>query len=247
MTAGPLGRFLELALPAPDLLASWQALRGLGFTEASTTDARPAGYAAFSDGRMAVGLHQQATEVELVFVRPGLQNATGELTTGAPATAALAAAGVEPSERKLGEDDAHELAFRLPGGPAVRLLEARTFSPPHVASPASTGWFVELMLPVMNAATTAAALEALGFVCLGEEPLPLPHLALTSDTVNLGLYETRALSRPGLLFQTRDFAALRLAAERAGLNEVPLPPGTNAEMLCLRLPEGTPLWVLAED
>lgn len=237
MTAGPLGRFLELALPAPDLLAAWHALHGLGFTEASTTDARPAGYAAFSDGRVAIGLHAAGTEVELVFVRPGLQAATGSLV----------AAGFAPGERKLGEDAAHELAFRLPGGPSVRLLEARTFSPPRVASPPATGWFVELMLPVAHAATTAAALESLGFVCLGDEPLPLPHLALTSDNVNLGLYETRALQRPGLLFQTRDFAALRSAADRAGLDEVAVPAGVSAPMLCLRLPEGTPLWVLPED
>jgi len=143
MTAGPLGRFLELALPAPDLLAAWHALHGLGFAEANTTDARPTGYAAFSDGRVALGLHQQGcSEAELVFVRPGL----------AAVATALAAAGLEPTEQRLGEDAAHELAFRLPGGPAVRLLEARTCPPPQGGPAAATGWFVELMLPVTNAA-----------------------------------------------------------------------------------------------
>ncbi len=237
MTAGPLGHFLELALPAPDLLAAWHALHGLGFVEATTTDARPTGYAAFSDGRVALGLHQGGcSEVELVFVRPGLQ----------AAATALAAAGLEPTEQRLGEDAVHELAFRLPGGPAIRLLEARTFSPPAVTAAVATGWFVELMLPAANPLATAQTLEALGFVCLGEEALPLPHLALTSDSVNLGLYPPRVLPRPGLLFQTSDVAMLRLAADRAGLDELPVPNGMQAEMLCLCLPEGTPLWVLRE-
>ena len=232
MTAGPLGRFLELALPAPDLLAAWQALHGLGFAEATTTDARPTGYAAFSDGRVALGLHQQGLDVELVFVRTGVQQAVASLAA---------------TEQKLGEDAAHEVAFRLPGGPAVRLLEARTFSPPPIHAPPATGWFVELMLPVANPQDTANALEALGFVCLGEEALPLPHLALTSDTLNVGLYQHRALTRPGLLFQTNDVAALRLAADRAGLDEVAAPGGVNTEILHWRLPEGTPLWVMRED
>ncbi len=237
MTAGPLGRFLELALPAPDLLAAWQALHGLGFAEATTTDARPTGYAVFSDGRVALGLHQQALDVELIFVRTGVQQVA----------ASLVAAGLEPTEQKLGEDSAHEVAFRLPGGPAVRLLEARTFSPPPIPTMPATGWFVEVMLPVANPQDTANALEALGFVCLGEEALPLPHLALTSDTLNVGLYQHRALTRPGLLFQTNDMAALRLAADRAGLDEVAAPAGLNTEILHWRLPEGTPLWVMRED
>ena len=236
MTAGPLGRFLELALPAPDLLATWHALHGLGFAEATTTDARPTGYAAFSDGRVALGLHQRAVDVELIFVRTGVQQAA----------ASLVAAGLEPTEQKLSEDSVHELAFRLPGGPAVRLLEARTFSPPQIHAAPATGWFMELMLPVAHPQETANALEALGFVCLGEEALPLSHLALTSDTLNVGLYQHRALLRPGLLFQTDDMTALRLAAERAGLEEVAAPAGMNTEVLHLRLPEGTPLWVMRE-
>ena len=84
MTAGPLGRFLELALPAPDLLAAWQALHGLGFAEATTTDARPTGYAAFSDGRVALGLHQQGLDVELIFVRTGVQQAVASLAASGP-------------------------------------------------------------------------------------------------------------------------------------------------------------------
>jgi len=236
MTAGLLGRFLELALPTPDLLAAWHALHGLGFAEATTTDARPTGYAAFSDGRIALGLHQQALDVELIFVRTGVQQAA----------ASLAAAGLEPTEQKLSEDSAHEVAFRLPGSLSVRLLEARTFSPPPINTPPATGWFMELMLPVANPQETAAALETLGFVCLGEEVLPLPHLALTSDTLNVGLYQHRALPRPGLLFQTNDMTALRLAAERAGLDEVAAPAGANTEILHWRLPEGTPLWVMLD-
>ena len=236
MTAGPLGRFLELALPAPDLLATWHALHGLGFAEATTTDARPAGYAAFSDGRVALGLHQQATVPELVFVRPGLQQAA----------ASMAAAGLEPNEWKLGEDTSHELAFLLPGGPRVRVLEARTFSPPSSSTAAATGWFTELMLPVADPLAAAAVLEALGFVCLGEEAAPVPHLALTSDTLNVGLYRHRALQRPGLLFQTSELAALQVAAARAGLDALPVPDGVEGALLLLRLPEGTPLWIMLD-
>ena len=209
MSDGPIGRFLELALPAPNLLDVWQSLRTVGFAEAVTTDARPEGYAVVGDGRCVLGLHANLAAAELVFVR---------------------------------EQPLYEWPTALP----LRVIEARTFSPLAVDAPPPLGWFREVMLPVDVAEEAACWWESLGFVCLGEEPSPLPHLALTSDTLNLGLYDTGLLSRVGLLFEHPEPAAVRPLLELAGLSVRRTPRSAPAASVVFDLPEGTPVWVVPE-
>lgn len=209
MNRGPLGRFLELALPAPDLLAHWQCLRALGFTEASTTDARPHGYAVLGDGRCALGLHAELPRAELVFVR---------------------------------EQPLYEWPEELP----LRVVEARTYSPVTPTEPPPLGWFSEVMLPTATPDEDAARWESLGFVCLGDESLPVPHVALTSDTLNLGLYAPGLVSQPGLLFEHGEPERVLPLLERAGLSPRRPPPGLPAGSLVFALPQGTPVWVVPE-
>lgn len=236
MNHGPLGRFLELALPASDLLASWQCLRSLGFAEATTSDARPRGYAVLGDGRCVLGLHAERDAPELVFVRPGMLAALDAL------------AGIELGEREWhgGEGQLQEVRCEFPGGLALRLVEARTFSPLVPSGSPPLGWFREVMVPVMDAAAAAAHWESVGFVCLGEDSSPLPHRVLTGDGVNLGLYPPSLLPRTGLLFEHPDPPAVRPLLERAGLATNRPPSGASGTTLVFMLPGGTPVWVVAD-
>lgn len=209
MSDGPVGRFLELALPAPDLLASWQCLRALGFAEAPTTDARPEGYAVLGDGRCALGLYAELPQAELVFVR----------------------------DKPL---------YEWPDGLPLRVVEARTFSPVAPPSPPPLGWFSEVMLPAADPAAAAADWEALGFVCLGAEASPLPHLALVSDTLNLGLYPPGVLAQAGLLFEHAAPESLQPLLEQAGLHARRPPAGLPPTSVAFALPQGTPVWVIPE-
>ena len=66
-------RFLEIGLHAPDILASLDFYRRLGFTEASVGETWSHPYAAVSDGRIALGLHAlDFASPSLTFVQPEL-------------------------------------------------------------------------------------------------------------------------------------------------------------------------------
>jgi catechol 2,3-dioxygenase-like lactoylglutathione lyase family enzyme len=195
-----LGRFLEFTVRAPRILESWQFWQRLGFTPATVGETWSHGYAVVTDGRIHVGLHDaDVPHPALTWVRP-------ELARHLPA---FEAAGIEFTARRLADDDFHEAEFEDPDRHLLRLLEARTYSPP-ARPPASTfGWFEECMLPVRDPERSRAWWEGLGFVTVGEGDAPWPHYALTSDTLNVGLYRTAEFDVPVLRFVHDDVRALR--------------------------------------
>jgi catechol 2,3-dioxygenase-like lactoylglutathione lyase family enzyme len=231
-----LGRFLELSVATPRVLDAWQYYQRLGFVAATVADTWPHRYAALTDGRITVGLHDVAqAPPTLTYVRPQLaRHAT-----------AFAAAGIEFERCVLGEDAFNEAQFLDPDGLPVRLLEARTYSPPPTARPGVLGWFEEIALPVADLERARAYWERLGFVAAAEGSAPWPHLSLTSDTLSLGLYLTRELPGPTLVFSSDTPAAVRAQLVAAGIEPgAPLPrvldPDTH---LLLAAPDGTPLLV----
>ena len=78
-----------------------------------------------------------------------------------------------------------------------------------------------------------------------EENEPFPHLSLTSDTLDLGLYLTRELHSPTLVFSADDLHAVRRRLSTLGLEpETRLPRSLDpATHLLLIAPEGTHLLV----
>src|SRR5580692_12167015 len=73
LSSAMLGRFLEFSLATPDIQASLDFYLSLGFTSADVGDAWPHPYAVVTDGRICLGLHQQAMPApSLTFVKPGL-------------------------------------------------------------------------------------------------------------------------------------------------------------------------------
>ncbi len=231
-----LGRFLEFAVATPDIRASLDFYRRLGFSQAQVGETWSHPYAVVTDGRIHIGLHQEPTAApSLTFVKPELLAFLG----------ALEPLGVELLVRRLGEDVFNELGWIDPCGMLVKLVEARTFSPskrrPMDTSPC--GYFLEIGLPCAAPADGKAFWERFGFVGMDEPDAPLPHVTCTSDTIDLGLYEPSLLHEPTLLFDTGDLGGALAQFARDGI--VPagrLPAALRGSPAALLIaPEGTAL------
>jgi catechol 2,3-dioxygenase-like lactoylglutathione lyase family enzyme len=229
-----LGRFLEYSLATPDIRASLDFYKALGFSEAEVGETRSHPYAVVTDGRICLGLHQQAlTAASLTFVKP-------DLLRNLPA---LEQRGIEFEFRHLGNHVFNEVGWLDPSGQLVRLIEARTFSPSkrRANDTSHCGYFSEIALPAQNLELAKHYWEGFGFVGMDELNERLPHISCTSDFVDLGLYSPADLRRTMLRFEVDDVAGAlaRLAAE--GIlprGEVPVPlRGTPATVL--EAPEGT--------
>jgi len=232
-----LGRFLEISLPAPRILESWQFYQRLGFTTAIVGETWTHRYSVVTDGRIAIGLHDEAAvpAPQLSYVLPEL----------ARQLKAIEALGVEFDRRQLADDTFNEAVFTSPDGQQIRLLEARTFSPPDHPPLSRLGWFEEYALPVGNLDDARVYWERLGFVTAAEGEEPWPHLSLTSDTLDVGLYLTRELPGPTLVFSVEDGVELRERLTEAGVEpELRLPRGLDPDThLLVVAPEGTRLLV----
>jgi len=236
-----LGRFLELSLAAPEIAASAEFYRRLGFHDLVTGDVYAHRYGVYSDGRLHLGLHERAPGAAVLsFVLPQLAAQLGRLR----------AAGFEPAATRLGDEDFHEIALRDPEGAAVRLLEARTFSPHAEAGESRLGRFLHWSLPVRDREAASRWWERGGFVALAEAAEPYAHRPLTSDHLDLAFHSPQLLDAPCLVFTAGDMPvrieALRAAGERCAAD---LPRGLDPRRSALlEAPEGTLLLLLqAED
>lgn len=234
-------RFLEISLHAPDVLASLDFYRRLGFTEASVGETWSHPYAAVSDGRLALGLHAfEFASPSLTFVQPELLARLDELE----------ARGVELAFRKVGDDRFNEAGFEDPDGQMIAWLEARTFSPTDRAADevSALGWFEEYVLPVRDLDVAQAFWEGLGFVAVEESDSPCPRRGLTSDSLNLALWQTRQLDGPLLRFSAAGLDRVRDTLEARGIGaDRRLPRLLDPERaLVVVSPEGTALLVEEE-
>lgn len=231
-----IGRFHEVSVHAPDVLASLAFYERLGFTQVTAGEAWPYPYAAVADGRLTIGLHGRELPQSpiLAFVLPGLRSRVE----------ALERRGFVVTDRRLGDDVFNEASLEL-AGQRLRLLEARTHSPAP-QGPGETsrlGWFEEFALPVADVGQAQAAWERLGFVPAEEGDEPYPHIGLTSDTLNVALLRAGALPRPALLFSDADMPARIAKLAQSGLEfERRLPGGLDAARHAMLVaPEGTQL------
>jgi len=242
MAGAPLplpGRFHELSLATEDIRASVEFYEALGFTQAATTDTFSHRYGVLTDGRLYLGLHERhAPSPTLTFVRAGLAGSLGEFT----------ARGIELTLCRVGEDEFNEIGFGGPHGEAVRVIEARTYSPTGRSTGESSlcGDFAELSLPVVDFAAAQAFFEPLGFVATGEVEAPYVHLPLTSDHLDLAFHRSRTFDEPLVVFRAPDMGERIERLRALGMRVEPalprgLQPGSNALLLS---PEGTHLLLL---
>lgn len=233
-----VGRFHEFSVATRDIRACVAFYEQLGFTQAATGDALTHPYGVLSDGRLHLGLHQRSAPTPtLTFVRPGI----------ADALPAYAAASIELTVCRTGEDVFNEIGFSDPCGQAVTVLEARTYSPiaRAAAEVSLLGDFAQVSLPAADFAAAQAFWEPLGFVAAEEAQEPYPHLPLTSDTLDIAFHQPRIFDRPMLVFRSAAMAARLARLGELGVEMLPLPHGISAAgNALLEGPDGTALLLL---
>ena len=214
-----LGRFLEFSLATPDIQASLEFYTKLGFSQAEVGEAWSHPYAVVTDGRICLGLHQEAIPApSMTFVKPGLLKHLDVLEER----------GLELEFSHLGNDVFNEVGWLDPSGQLIRLIEARTFSPSkRVGTDTSQcGYFLEVALPAPDLDASKAYWEQFGFVGLDETSDPLPHVSCTSDYIDLGLYDPSHLRRSTLRFEVDDVGGTLARLAEVGISptgEIPAP------------------------
>jgi catechol 2,3-dioxygenase-like lactoylglutathione lyase family enzyme len=233
-----LGRFLEYSLATSDIQASLDFYGRLGFSQAEVGEAWSHPYAVVTDGRICLGLHQEAIPApSLTFVKPDLLKYLDVLETR----------GVEFEFRHLGNDVFNEAGWLDPSGQLVKLIEARTFSPSkRLATDTShCGYFLEIAIPAPDREMSKAYWEEFGFVGMDEMDDRMPHITCTSDFLDLGLYRPADLRRAALRFEVDDVAGTLARLAEVDISpdgELELPPGLRGgPAAVLTAPEGTPI------
>lgn len=235
-----LGSFLELAIPTADVAAALAFYESLGFVQAPVGEAWPYAYAVVTDGRISLGLHGAGLEEPtLTFVAPGVRSRLAEFD----------ALGLALERTRLDDVALHEAAFRDPDGHLVRLLEARTFSPPALEPTfeSALGYFGGFAVASHDPATSGRFWESLGFVAFsGEDDGAAPGTVLASSRdLNLA-FRTTSHAAPTLCFTSVD-ATRRVATLRdRGFDfAARLPSGSPHEAAALlRGPDGLHLLVV---
>jgi hypothetical protein len=148
-----IGRFHELSLRSGDIGGAWQRWLALGFAAGEAADVWRHPYGVVACEGLAIGLHAAAEEPLCVsFVRSGVAELERDLSNRL--------IGVERAQ--LGVDVFNMLELREPGGVLLRVLEARSFSPPAETPPETAlGRFRALSLPCTDFAEARAFWERL--------------------------------------------------------------------------------------
>ena len=233
-----LGRFLEYSVATLDIRASLDFYTRLGFSQAEVGETYTHPYAVVTDGRICIGLHQAALPApSMTFVKPELFKQLS----------ALENLGIEFEFQHLGNDVFNEVGWFDASGELIKLVEARTFSPSKRASNDTShcGYFLEIALPTADRTAANMLWENFGFVGIDEPEGRLPHIACTSDTIEIGLYDPADLRRACLRFEVDDVGgAISHLAEQGISTSGELPRalrGAPAGMLAA--PEGTLLLI----
>ena len=240
MSSAPLplaGAFHEISLTTEDVRAAVEFYERLGFTQASTTDSFAHPYGVLSDGRLHLGLHRRpGPSPVLTFVRPGLAASLG----------GFAAARINLSYCRTGEEVFNEIGFADPFGHRIAVLEARTFSPvPRAVTDTSLcGDFAQLSLPASDFLAAKTFWEPLGFVAADELSEPYPHLELTSDHLDIAFHAPAVYPQPMLVFRAPDMLARLERLRELGLPLSVLPAAPARGNAVLKSPDGTLLLLL---
>jgi len=245
MMAAPLpllGTFHEISVTAADVRAAVEFYERLGFTQATTGDTFAHLYGVLTDGRLTIGLHQRAgPSPVLTFVRPDIARSLD----------AFAAAGIQLTHCRTGEEVFNEIAFADPFGHAVAVLEARTYSPVARSADHTTlcGDFAEVSLPAADFAGAQSFWEPLGFVAMELPEDPYPQLSLTSDHIDLAFHAPRVCARPMLVFRDPRMRAhiARLRDLGVPTQAAPVSAERAAGSALIESPDGTPLLLLEEE
>lgn len=230
-------QFLEVAVPAADVLDSLTFYRQLGFVELNTHGAMPYPYAVVSDGAVAIGLHGSAEfQASARFVRPDVRGAVLKMSDR----------GVEFADVHLDDDELHQVSLVGPNGNRVDWVEARTFSPADEdVRNSMLGSFLEITFSVADLYAAARFWAPYADRVLAESDEP-PRMRLDASGLAVGLCETTRSGPPSLAFAVEDAEGLQTQMDRFGMTPASTTPPAGAFSM-LRAPEGTSLALCKED
>lgn len=233
-------RFLEFGVEVPDILESLHFYRSLGFTELGAGEVWRYKYAVVTDGALVIGLHEQPLASPVVtLVQPSLRRHV----------LALQDAGTEFEFTRLGEEEFNCALLRDPGGLAVLLVEARTYSPPPEPPPPSLlGELLELALPGSDPVVSAHFWAPLAPRLVAHREQPEQRFRLGADGLVLGLGASPPVLRPLLVYRVIDAGGLQAALDRLGIHPAAgAGPGGSDGYGTIRAPEGTEISLLEQD
>ncbi|MGI9308098.1 MAG: hypothetical protein ACR2P6_02480 [Gammaproteobacteria bacterium] len=223
--------FLEISIPASNVLESLEWYLRLGFHEIPVGDTRDYHYAVVSDGRVCIGLHDlPAASFGLSFVLPDVARHARDLIDQ----------GIEPEYARIGLDQFHELVLQDPDDQAATLLEAGTFSqlPDDATAPPILGQLSHLSLACSNLERSLGFWQDYGFTGVAHDK---QHSAeLYGTNIKIELHEG---ARRALLNFTPDDGVDCLAR----LDRLSMPYRPSAGGILLTAPDGTGLWVASGD
>jgi catechol 2,3-dioxygenase-like lactoylglutathione lyase family enzyme len=204
-----LGRFLEMSIAATDVAATLEFYESLGFAQAHVGEAWKHPYAVVTDGRIFLGLHGiELASPLLTFVTRDLRIRLEELSD----------LGIEVEHARLDDVSLNEAQFRDPAGLQVRLVEARTFSPPALdpSYESALGYFEEYVVGASDLAACGQFWERLGFVAFEEERAGEDGARLVASHRDLNLaFHDLDLAAPMPCFSAPDMSQ-RVARLREG-------------------------------
>lgn len=204
-----LGSYLEVALSTADIRASCEFYERLGFGSAVTGDVWAYHYGVMTSGTLRLGLHgKRQPSPAVIFTRANVARLAAELRS----------LGIPLASARLDTDVFNELDLRDPSGLTLRVLEARTFSPPAAVPEATAlGRFVALSLPLRDLETGERFWQQLGAVATRHEE-PWPHLAADAGELRLTFHAPRLHDQPLLLFHQPQLATARRLLAESGIN-----------------------------
>lgn len=232
-----LGSFLEVGLGTGDVLASCAFYERLGFGHALTGDIWSHHYGVMTCRGLCLGLHgQRRASPWLALARENVAALARE----------LAARELTLASARLGSEEFNELELKDPAGLVLRVLEARSFSPPSLVPPVTVlGGFDALSLPARDLAAAAAFWQSLGYATQAQEE-PWRQLRVQGLGLDLAYHAPRLHPEPLLLFHQQDLGVAREVLAELGLAAAPGLGGFGApEHLLLESPEGQAIALLA--
>jgi hypothetical protein len=184
-----LGRFLEVALVTDDPGSAWSELQQLGFAGATSGDIWTHAYGVVACEGLAIGLHAVGAEpFSLNFVRPDVAALDRELTNRL----------IDVESTRLGSDVFNELCLREPGGMLLRVIAARTFSPPlDMPERTAFGRFRGVSLPCADLAEAQGFWERLD---MDVQAASEPWESIQVSGLPIAYHEIASFKQPALLF-----------------------------------------------
>ena len=229
------GRALELSLAGPVIAESFGFWTRVGFTPAEAGDAWSHPYGVVSVPGLSIGLHGlDAAPPMVTLMRADVAGLLPEFETR----------DIPLDELRVGPDVFNEVRFRDPAGLAVRIVEARTFSPPAVARACQFGRFEAFSWPCSDPEAVAGFWSRL-LVDIDE---PADGWALlTADLGGLPIaWHAPGTSKdPLLVFRHGSLPAVHDALTAQGAAPVARPLGIALPHLHWRTTDGIRIVVLA--